>query len=118
MAGDLGAAELKGLIAGSDMLIAERMHAAIAGLSSGVCTVAVGYSIKAEGIMRALLGDDVAEPLIVSVQRFAEPGVAERIVREAWRMRPEVEQRLGRRLPAVRELAGRNFDLIQDLLRR
>ncbi len=118
MAGDLGAAELKGLIAGSDLLIAERMHAAIAGLSSGVCTVTIGYSIKAEGIMRAVLGENVAEPLILSVERFIEPGVAERIVSEAWQMRPAVEERLRLRLPGIQRLAGRNFDLIEELVRR
>lgn len=118
VAGDVGAAELKGLIAGSDMLIAERMHAAIAGLSSGICTVAIGYSIKAEGIMRAVLGDDVAEPLILSVQRFTEPGVAGRTVSEAWLMRPAIEARLRQRLPDIQRLAGHNFDLIEELLRR
>jgi colanic acid/amylovoran biosynthesis protein len=116
LAGDVGAAELKALIAGSDMLVAERMHAAIAGLSSGICTVAVGYSIKARGIMRAVLGDDVADQMIVSVERFIEPGVGQGIVREAWRVRSEVEERLRQRLPGVRRLAGLNFDLIEGLL--
>jgi len=60
----------------------------------------------------------VAEPLILSVERFIEPGVAERIVSEAWQMRPAVEERLRQRLPGIQRLAGRNFDLIEDLLRR
>ncbi len=117
LAGDAGAAQLKGIIATSDLVVAERMHAAIAGLSSGICTVAVGYSIKAEGIMRAVLGHDATEPLLVSVERFVAPGVAAQVVNEAWAMRPGVEERLRQRLPGVRQLASRNFDLIDTLLR-
>ena len=49
-AGDFSAAEYKAMIGRCEVL-AERMHAAIAGLSSRVSTVVVGYSVKARGIL-------------------------------------------------------------------
>ncbi len=117
LAGEAGAARLKGIIAASDMVVAERMHAAIAGLSSGVCTVAVGYSIKAKGIMQAVLGEAVGEPWLVGIERFVEPGAAGRIVGEAWIRRSQIQERLRQRLPDVQRLASRNFELIEGLLR-
>ena len=47
---DLSAAEYKRLISGCHMLVAERMHAAIAGLSSSVPTALVAYSLKARAL--------------------------------------------------------------------
>ena len=46
------AREYKGLIKSCDMVISERMHACIGGLSTGTPTVSVKYSVKAEGIMQ------------------------------------------------------------------
>jgi len=49
--GDHDASRLKGLIAQCDALVASRMHAAIAGLSSGVPTLMVSWSHKYRGVM-------------------------------------------------------------------
>ena len=49
--GDYDPSCLKGLIGECDALVASRMHAAIAGLSSGVPTVAAAWSHKYEGVL-------------------------------------------------------------------
>jgi polysaccharide pyruvyl transferase WcaK-like protein len=49
--GDYGPAVLKGLISQCDAVVAARMHAAIAGLSTGVATLPVAWSHKYAGLM-------------------------------------------------------------------
>lgn len=49
--GDYGPQTLKGLIGRCDAVVAARMHAAIAGLSSGVATLPVAWSHKYVGLM-------------------------------------------------------------------
>ena len=51
---DTNARQLKGIIAGCDLLIASRMHAIIAGLSTNVPVVGIAYSHKARGLFKAV----------------------------------------------------------------
>jgi colanic acid/amylovoran biosynthesis protein len=111
------ASEFKGLISQCDLVVAERMHAAIAGLSSGVCTVAVGYSVKAEGIMTDLLGTElVNDGLLIPIQKFLDADAACSTVRHAWNHRQEVAAQLKEALPRVKNKAASNFDLISQIL--
>ncbi len=118
VAGAMTAAELKALIGGCELLVAERMHAAIAGLSSGVPTLTVGYSRKADGITRQVLGDEMGRSLVIPVHRFIEHGRAVEEICAAWGRRHEIRETLDARLPAIRELAARNFDLLAELIPR
>lgn len=114
---DHSGAEFKGLIGACDLVIAERMHAAIAGLSSSVCTVVVGYSVKAEGILNDLLPQDlVQDSLLVSIQDFldAEPTLA--MIRQAWSQRNEVSSKLKQVLPSIKQDAAANFELVSAIL--
>ena len=114
---DHSASELKGLISGCDMVIAERMHAAIAGLSSGVCTVVVGYSIKAEGIMTDLLGaESLHNGLLISINQFLDADAACATIRTAWNRRQEVANQLNEVLPKVKQDSASNFDMISKML--
>lgn len=114
--GDHSASEFKGLIAASDMVVAERMHAAIAGLSSGVCTVVVGYSVKAQGIMTDVLGAElVKNGLVIPVQEFVNGGTSGDNILTAWQLRGEVENILRDAVPRFRDLAARNFELLHSL---
>ncbi len=66
--------ELKEIIRTTDCLIAERMHAAIAGLSQQIPTIVISYSIKAEGILKDLFPiptnyNKVYKPLTETVYR-------------------------------------------------
>jgi colanic acid/amylovoran biosynthesis protein len=115
--GSHSASEFKGLIGVCDLVIAERMHAAIAGLSSGVCTVAVGYSIKAEGIMSDLLGKDSAHNgLLISIKDFLNCDLARETILTAWQRRNEITTQLQAVLPRVKQEAESNFDLIVQVL--
>jgi polysaccharide pyruvyl transferase WcaK-like protein len=114
---DHTASEFKGLIGLCDLVIAERMHAAIAGLSSGVCTVAVGYSIKAEGIMSDLnTMDDLKQGLLISIKDFLDSVLACQSISFAWKNRDRIAQQIAENLPYVQERAKNNFSLIVSSL--
>jgi len=116
VAGAMTAAELKGLIGGCELLVAERMHAAIAGLSGGVPTLTVGYSRKAEGIMRQVLGTQMGRSLVIPIEQFVDQGCAVEAICSAWTLRHEIRETLEGRLPAVRQMAARNFDLLAEVI--
>ena len=115
--GDYSAAELKGLISQCDLVVAERMHACIAALSSRVCAVTIKYSTKAEGILRDLFAPGpVAEGLLLGLDEFLDETRACSAVHTAWRTRAAVAARLRDTLPDVERRAGRTFDLVADAL--
>lgn len=64
----LNAAQLKYLIAQCTVLVCTRTHASIAGYSTGVPTLVVGYSVKSLGIARDLNMEDWVLPLEGSQQ--------------------------------------------------
>ncbi|BAY25111.1 putative polysaccharide pyruvyl transferase [Calothrix sp. NIES-2100] len=114
---DHSAAEFKGLIGACDMVIAERMHAAIAGLSSGICTVAVGYSIKAEGIMTNLLGtESLHRGLLIPIDKFLDPDKTYTAICNAWNCRQEIADQLKEVLPRVKKDSESNFEMISMIL--
>jgi colanic acid/amylovoran biosynthesis protein len=117
--GDYSASEFKGIISQCDLVVAERMHACIAGLSSAVCTVAIGYSVKAEGILCDLFElEQVQNGLLLPIKDFLDERTACEKVRRAWQMRAAVAARLRARLPDVQRRAGVTFDLIAEAVMR
>ncbi len=107
------ASEFKGLISCCDMVIGERMHSCFAGLSSGICTVAVGYSVKAEGVMTDLFGTDyIQNGLLISVQDFIDPSKACESIKKAWNSRTSVVETLQKQVPRFKQAAASIFDLI------
>lgn len=65
----LNAIQLKGYIRRLSALVTARTHASIAGYSSAVPTLVIGYSIKARGIARDLFGDE--EGHLIPVQELS-----------------------------------------------
>lgn len=114
---DHNAVELKTLISLCDFVVAERMHAAIAGLSTAVPTFVVGYSVKGEGILRDLFAADRPEelPLMSIADAVASESSHQRIA-FFWQNRGELADQLNQVLPEARRLAARNFDLIGSAL--
>ena len=55
---DLEARQYKGYIAGTRFFIGARTHSTIAAYSSGVPTIARGYSVKARGIAKDIFGEE------------------------------------------------------------
>ena len=54
----LGAREYKGYIAHTRFFVGARTHATIAAYSSGVPTIALGYSVKSRGIAKDIFGEE------------------------------------------------------------
>ncbi len=71
MLDDCDAETLKGHISRCRFLVAARTHASIAGYSTGVPTLVVGYSVKAKGIACDLFGDDTH--YVVPISSLQEP---------------------------------------------
>jgi colanic acid/amylovoran biosynthesis protein len=114
---DHSAGEFKGIISECDLVISERMHACIAGLSSGVPTVAVAYSAKAEGIMQSVLGDGKEElGVLIPVEQFLDPARASATVGTAWRKRAEIKRILLDQQERLRDQALANFSLLRRAL--
>ena len=111
------ASEFKGLIAACDLVVAERTHVAIAGLSSGVCTVGVGYSVKAEGIMADLVGNSLLkEGLLISIEDFLNADLACQAIQASWEKRQEVSLLIKEMLPTIKNRASHNFDLLIETI--
>lgn len=116
--GDYTASEFKGLISQCDLVVAERMHAALAGLSSAVPTVAIGYSVKAEGILLDLLdGRTVKKSALMSLPEFLDPNSAIERIARAWNQRAAITAQLKESLPAARTRAALNFEIIVRALK-
>jgi colanic acid/amylovoran biosynthesis protein len=116
--GNFSAEEFKAIISRCDFLVAERMHAAIAGLSTGVPTLVVGYSIKARGILSDLLGPELTESCaIIPLEDFLEPGAGAIRAKKAWENRDTLSERLNESLPAARERAAEAFNILQRVMK-
>ena len=108
------AAEMHAILGSLDFLVSGRVHAAVAALSQQVPTVIVDYgheprAHKLRGFARvAGVEDCVADPR-------ADGDIVTKI-RSCWAERGTLRRRLGERMPLVRALARRNFDLLPPLL--
>lgn len=108
--GPYTASDFKALIARSRYLVGERMHACIAALSSGVPLIAVGYSIKARGIMGDMFGEKAEEyGLVVPVKSFIEPNKIAGMITAVEENIDPIRATLAAALPGVKERARDNF---------
>jgi len=107
----LSCVQIKGYIRRLCALVTARTHASIAGYSSCVPTLVIGYSIKARGIARDLFGDEDGH--LIPVQELS--GEKELIgAYDAMMLRAEDERAFLRgRLPAY--MAGRE-DVIRAVM--
>ena len=113
--GDFSAGEYKAIISRCDLVIAERMHAALAGLSSGRPTLVIGYSIKAEGILTDLLGAEVTKnAALISIQDFLAPGAGLARVKAAWEARGTLAAGLAATVPEAKLRAAQAYDCIVE----
>lgn len=104
--------EVKGLIGKCDWFCGTRMHATIAGLSQGVPTAAVAYSIKTQGVFETCgQGEHVADPRHADTEEVVERLLASFDRREAARAS------LAEHLPSVRETAAAQMRAVAELIR-
>jgi polysaccharide pyruvyl transferase WcaK-like protein len=107
------ACELKWLIARCDWFCGTRMHATIAGISSGIPTAALAYSLKTVGVFKTCdIGDSV-----VDLRRVDEDAALE-LLMQLWRHRDSTASTLTRVLPGVRALATRQLNEIANCAER
>ena len=70
---DLEARQYKGYIAGTRFFVGARTHSTIAAYSSGVPTIALGYSVKARGIAKDIFGEEKYVLDIKAMTDYEEP---------------------------------------------
>lgn len=106
------ACEVKGLIAGCSWFLGTRMHATIAGLSSGVPTAAIAYSDKTLGVFETCgQGEHVHDP------RAMETGELVTRVMASFERREEAGRSLAGRLPGVLARASEQMDEVGAAVR-
>lgn len=117
ISGDHSASEFKGIISKADLVIAERMHAAIAGLSTCVPTAVLGYSIKAKGIMFDLFGKEAEEKeLIIPIKDLINKNDISRWLKDLWMSRENIKKQLELKIPGMKKRAEENFSLISAII--
>jgi len=109
--GELSASDFKGLIRLCQMVVAERLHAAIAGLSSGICTMPIKYSVKADGIIGDLFKDEnMAKAMFIPLDEFMDVPNSSNTIVKNWENREEINQALAVELPKMKNLAHQAFE--------
>ncbi|WP_409473421.1 polysaccharide pyruvyl transferase family protein [Streptomyces sp. HC307] len=114
--GALTASDYKGVLARAELVISERLHAAIGALSGGVPAIAIGHSHKFNGVLAETYGDTVdVDDIHADVRAFAQDNtVIDRIVHDtdATVLRTTLQQRL----PLITDRARSDFAQINRLL--
>jgi colanic acid/amylovoran biosynthesis protein len=116
---DLSAGEFKGIISKCEMVVAERMHAAIAGFSSGICTVPIGYSIKARGITESVLksSEICSDELAAPFDELMNIPLIKNKLSDIWRNRKHYSNAINASQEVSKQNAIKNFDLIEAMLK-
>lgn len=109
--GHYSADQLKWIIAQTDWFCGTRMHSTIAGLSSGVPTVALAYSMKTQGVFDTC-GQHSS---VVDLRTNQHHAVAEQVL-SAWKQRIERKHGLSKQLPNVLDQARQQMDDIASMI--
>jgi colanic acid/amylovoran biosynthesis protein len=117
---DLTASEYKTLVGRCQLVIAERMHAAIAGLSSQVPTVMVAYSLKVEGISALAYAHLASGPdgMVLEANSLQNSEAVLEQLTSIWHNRLKVSESLAKSIPDIKELAEKNFEHLGTLMDR
>jgi colanic acid/amylovoran biosynthesis protein len=115
---DLTAAEYKKIISDTDLMIAERMHAAIASISTNVPTVLSAYSLKAYGLAKDAYGQSTINriPPVFDVNEYANCSNVISTLSLAWRAREELRNVLIKSVPMLKSQATSNFSHLNELI--
>lgn len=111
------AEEIRAIVGKLNVIIAERMHVAIASLSQNIPTFAIGYSLKAKGILGDIYGFNNLDDYLISVKNLNGKMLQER-VNNIIANRDKITQYLSKVMPTIKEKAKRNFTLTHDVLNR
>lgn len=118
MDGTHSAVEFKAVLGQAAFAVAERTHGAIGAMSSGVPTLSIGYSIKAEGILRQLVREDALYRIsLLPVTDFTAASAAS-VISAAWDARDRFAAELDHSLPIMRDRAARNYKIARELIEK
>jgi colanic acid/amylovoran biosynthesis protein len=112
LSGDVPATQIKWLISQCRFFIGARTHATIAAISTGVPTIAVGYSMKSRGIWRDVFGDERLVLPVGDLSRQTLLDAWDQLVAEESALRSLLAQRRDSLLAGAR----RNVEALADLL--
>lgn len=115
MAPDCNATELKGFIARCRFLVAARTHASIAGYSSCVPTLVLGYSVKSRGIARDLFGTE--KGYVLPVQALKSGHDLAEAFRRMAQQEHEIRTALEEIMPRYRQRAEAGASELNKLVR-
>lgn len=113
LANDQNCCKLKDMISMCRFLITARTHASIAGYSSGVPTLVLGYSVKAKGIARDLFGSE--DGMVLPVEKMTEKDCLYRSFLGLMEREEEVRGRLAERMPDYISRAGEAGKMIEEV---
>lgn len=115
MVPDCNATELKGFIARCRFLVAARTHASIAGYSSCVPTLVLGYSVKSRGIARDLFGTE--KGYVLPVQALKSGHDLTEAFRGMAQQEHEIRTALEEIMPRYRQRAEAGTSELNKLVR-
>ena len=111
---DAPASELKGLISSLRFFVGARTHATIAAYSTCVPTLVAGYSVKARGIARDLMGTE--DGFVVPVQQMREKDELTSAFKKIMNDEKDIQNKLKSIMPSYTDNAKSASMLIKDLL--
>lgn len=106
--------ETMGIVNKFDMLISGRVHGAIAGLAQAIPTTVIDYGHEPKA--HKLKG---FATLLEMQEYVADPHSLEDMIAKSskcWENRVQIHQYLSERLPIVRDLSRKNFDLLKTII--
>ena len=107
--GEHNSIEFKGIISSCDLVVAERMHVAIAGMSSAVPTITVSYSVKGQGIMDDVYGKSQSINYTIPAHIMVDSDACIDVILNGWNNREQMKDQINKALPAIIERAALNF---------
>jgi len=110
----LSAAETKWVISQCAVFAGARTHSTIAAISSGVPTISLAYSLKAQGLNQDVFG---TQEYCISPDRLSPAVLSERI-RHVLDNSVEIRGHLSQRLPEIREAAFQGAALLRPVMDR
>lgn len=115
LAKDQNCCKLKDMISKCRFLITARTHASIAGYSTAVPTLVLGYSVKARGIARDLFGSE--KGMVLPVEEITESDSLCRSFLGLLEREEEVRDRLKKNMPHYIGRATAAADMIKEVVK-
>jgi len=102
--------EMKSIISNCDWFCGTRMHSTIAGLSTGVATAAIAYSIKTEGVFETCgQGAHVVDPRFLSTEDVVKA------LYDSFKQYKNTKNDLSNKLPNIIRRAESQMDKISEM---